>query len=336
MSETRHATTTGWDADAPPEEILAEGRRVLMLQASALALLPDRLGDQFVKACRLVAAAPGRVILSGIGKSGIIARKIAATLTSTGTPATFLHPVEGMHGDLGIVGSDDVAILLSKSGETSELAGLVDFLLREGVPIIAMTGRRDSSLARQAEAFLDCSVEEEACPHDLAPTTSTTVTLAMGDALAVVVLQLKGFGSEDFARFHPGGALGRKLTVLVRDVMVSHDYPSLPPDAPMRASVVPIAEQRGTVPVVDGEGRVIGVVTAGDLTRLMERDETGWADVSVGTVMSGSPQLAHPGERGSAVVHRMEEHGVMAVPVVDDDRLVGVVHLHDLMRAGAV
>jgi arabinose-5-phosphate isomerase len=323
--------------DASDQDILVEGRRVLSVEARAVSAAADRLGEDFLQACRLVASAPGRVIVSGIGKSGIIARKIAATLTSTGTPATFLHPVEGLHGDLGIVGPDDIAILLSKSGETSELSGLVDYLLRLGVPIVAMTGRADSSLARQAEALLDCSVTEEACPMDLAPTTSTTVTLAMGDALAVVLFQLKGFEPEDFARFHPGGALGRKLTVRVSDVMVVDDVPSLSLDAVMRAAVVPIAEQRGTVPVVDGDGIVAGVVTAGDLTRLMERDETGWADVPVRDVMSTAPRTAHPEERGSAVVHRMEERGVMAMPVVNEmGVLVGMIHLHDLMRAGAV
>jgi arabinose-5-phosphate isomerase len=317
--------------------LLDEGRRVLRVEAAALAALPDRLGDDFATACRLVARAPGRIIVSGIGKSGIVARKIAATLTSTGTPATFLHPVEGLHGDLGIVGENDVAILLSKSGETGELSGLVDYLLRLGVPIVAMTGRRASSLARHAVAVLDCSVAEEACPMDLAPTSSTTATLAMGDALAVVVLGLRGFRAEDFARFHPGGALGRKLTVRVGDVMVSSDYPSLELSARMRQSVVPIAEQRGTVPVVDEAGRVVGVVTAGDLTRLMERDETGWPDTPVRDAMTPEPKTARPDERGAAVVHRMEESGVMAMPVVDDDgALLGMVHLHDLMKAGAV
>ena len=328
-------TAPNLDVDA--EAILREGRRVADLEARAVAAVATRLGDDFVEACRLVARAPGRIIVSGIGKSGIIARKIAATLTSTGTPATFLHPVEGLHGDLGIVGSDDVALLLSKSGETSELSGLVDYLLRTGVPIVAMTGRRDSSLARHAAVYLDCSVEEEACPMDLAPTTSTTVTLALGDALAVVVLQMKGFQPEDFARFHPGGALGRKLTIRVRDVMVADDLPAVPPTARMRETVVPIAEQRGTVAVVGEGGVLLGVVTAGDLTRLMERDETGWGDVPVTEVMTVSPQTAHPDERGTAVVHRMEERGVMAVPVVNGTGvLVGIVHLHDLMRAGAV
>jgi len=318
------------------DEILEEGRRVLETEARSVSALVPRLGDGFVAACRLVAGAPGRVIVSGIGKSGIIARKIAATLTSTGTPATFLHPVEGLHGDLGIVGAEDVAILLSKSGETSELSGLVDYLLRTGVPIVAMTGRRDSSLARNAQVFLDCSVEEEACPMDLAPTTSTTVTLALGDALAVVVLQLKGFEPDDFARFHPGGALGRRLTARVRDVMVDQGYPRVGPDALMRHVVVPIAEQRGTVPVVDPSERLLGVVTAGDLTRLIERNEGGWGDVPVEAVMTTEPQTAHPEERASGVVHRMEARGVMAVPVVNRmGILVGVVHLHDLMRSGA-
>lgn len=318
------------------QRILTEGRRVLETEARSVGALVPRLGADFVEACRLVARAPGRIIVSGIGKSGIIARKIAATLTSTGTPASFLHPVEGLHGDLGIVGSDDVAILLSKSGETSELSGLVDYLLRTGVPMVAMTGRRDSSLARNAQVFLDCSVEEEACPMDLAPTTSTTVTLALGDALAVVVLQLKGFEPDDFARFHPGGALGRRLTVRVQDVMVDQGYPRVGPDVQMRHVLVPIAEQRGTVPVVDGTDRLLGVVTAGDLTRLIERNETGWGDVPVESVMTREPQTAHPEERGSGVVHRMEERGVMAVPVVNRTGiLVGIVHLHDLMKAGA-
>ncbi len=328
MTAPRHASD---------DALLAEGRRVVDLEAAALGDLSARLDDEFVRACRLVAGASGRIIVSGIGKSGIVARKIAATLTSTGTPATFLHPVEGLHGDLGVVSAQDVALLLSKSGETSELAGLLDYLLRLGVPVVALTGRPDSSLARHAKVVLDCSVAEEACPMDLAPTSSTTVTQALGDALAVVVLQLKDFAPEDFARYHPGGALGRKLTVRVRDVMVDSGYPFLELDATMRAAVVPIAEQRGTVPVVDDRGRLAGVVTAGDLTRLIERDEAGWASVPVKDVMSRQPLIAGPDERGAAVVHRLEDRGYMAAPVVDDEgRLLGVVHLHDLMRAGVV
>jgi len=321
-------------AAEPDERILDEGRRVLRLEADAVRGMSDRLGSEFVAACRLLVEAQGRVIVAGIGKSGIIARKIAATLTSTGTPATFLHPVEGLHGDLGIVGPDDVAIVLSKSGETEELAGLVDYLLRAGVPIVALTGNPGSSLGRNARFVLDCGVGEEACPMDLAPTSSTTTALVMGDALAVVALQLNGFEPDDFARYHPGGSLGRRLTVSVADVMVADEFPLIGPDASMRSAVVPIAEKRGTVPVVH-EGFLVGVVTAGDLTRLMERDPDGWTRVTVRDVMTDDPLVASPDERGSAVVHRMEERGVMALPVVDEDRRVrGVVHLHDLMRAG--
>ena len=318
------------------DALLAEGRRVLAIESAALSSMEARLDGEFVRACRLVAEATGRIVLCGVGKSGHVARKIAGTLTSTGTPATFLHAVEALHGDLGIVGRDDVAVLISKSGEGSDLSGLVDYLTRLGIPIIAMTSLTGSDLARSATVVLDCSVEEEACPMDLAPTTSTTATLALGDALAVVVLQLKGFDERDFAALHPGGALGRKLSVRVSDVMISDDYPWLELSALMRDSIAPLAEMRGTVPVVDAERRVVGVLTSGDLTRLMERDPD-FLDRPVPDVMSSGPKVSSADELGSAAVARMEKHGIMALPVVDDEgRLTGVVHLHDLMRSGAV
>jgi arabinose-5-phosphate isomerase len=317
-------------------ELLREARTVIRTEAAAVAALEERVDASFLEAVRLIAEAGGRVVVGGVGKSGIIGRKIAATLTSTGTPAMFLHPVEGLHGDLGIVGREDVAILISKSGETNELAGLVDFLSRSGVSIVALT-RPDSSLARAATVVLDCSVAEEACPMDLAPTTSTTATLAMGDALAVALLLRKGFGPEDFARLHPGGALGRKLTVRVRDVMVSDpaEVPRIGPDEDMRRCIVLLAEKRGTVTVVDDQDRVLGVITAGDLTRLMEREENIF-DVAVTALMNRSPKVTTADTLGSAAVYQMETHGIMALPVVEDGRLQGVVHLHDLMRAGAV
>lgn len=316
--------------------LVEEGRRVLREEAAAVRTLADRLDGSFASAVELVALGKGRVIVSGVGKSGIIARKIAATLTSTGTPATFLHPVEGLHGDLGIVSRDDVAILLSKSGETSELTGLLEYLLRLGVPVIALTGRPGSPLGRNARVVLDCAVDSEACPMGLAPTTSTTATLAMGDALAVALLQRKGFRAEDFAHLHPGGALGRKLTLRVEDVMVAEGYPVLAAGALVRDCIVPLARMRGTVPIVDGEGRVVGVVTTGDLTRLMQSRED-FLDVSVQEVMTRDPKLARIGELASGAVHRMETHGIMALPVVDPEGvLVGVAHLHDLMRSGAV
>jgi arabinose-5-phosphate isomerase len=322
--------------ESSAERILEEARRVLRTEAEAVAALGQRLDGAFVGAVEAILAAPGRVIVSGVGKSGIIGRKIAATLTSTGTPATFLHPVEALHGDLGIVGPGDVAILLSKSGESEELRGLVEFFGRAGVTMIAMTGRKDSTLGRQSSLVLDCAVREEACPHDLAPTSSTTATLALGDALAVALLQRRGFGREDFARLHPGGALGRRLLLRVRDVMVADDVPVLPPEATMRECVVLLAEKRGTVAVVGEQRKLLGVVTSGDLTRLMEREERFFA-VPVSEVMTRSPKTAAPDQLGAAAVGLMERTGIMALPVIDDQsRVVGMVHLHDLMRAGAV
>ena len=315
-------------------DVLARGRRVLHMERDAIAAAESRLGQDFVSAVELIAASTGRVIVCGVGKSGLIGRKIAATLTSTGTPAVFLHAADSVHGDLGIVGASDVAILISKSGESDELLPLLEHLKRLGVRTIAIAGDRESTLAVHSDVFLDAAVREEACPHGLAPTTSTTVALALGDALAVALLEEKGFGADDFARIHPGGALGRKLLTRIRDVMLTNPLPTLPATATVKRAIVELAERRGIVMIVDAEYRVTGIMTAGDLTRLLEHE----ADVLgliVGDVMNSSPRTAGPDELGSAVVHRMEEHGIMAMPVVGDDRvLVGVVHLHDLMRAG--
>lgn len=316
--------------------LIEEGRRVLRIETAALASLEERLGDDFARACELCSGARGRIVTCGIGKSGHVARKIAATLTSTGSPAIFLHAVEALHGDLGIVGRDDVAIVVSKSGKADELGGLIDYLSRLGVPIVALVGVMESALARHATVALDCSVQEEACPMDLAPTSSTTAMLAMGDALAITVLGMKGFREEDFAALHPGGALGRKLSVRVADVMISEDYPSLGRDASMKDAIAPLAEMRGTVPIVDERDRVVGVITAGDLTRLMERDD-GFLGRLVSEIMTRDPKTATPDELGSAAASRMEAHGIMALPVVGGDHeLLGMIHLHDLMRAGAV
>lgn len=318
-----------------PARIIARGRRVVALERDALAHTTDRVDASFAAAVQLILAARGRVIVAGVGKSGLVGRKIAATLTSTGTPAMFLHPTESVHGDLGIVSADDVAILISKSGETAELLPLLGELKRLGVHVVGITGERDSTLGRHAEAVLDGWVREEACPHDLAPTTSTTVALALGDALAVALLEEKGFTREDFARFHPGGSLGRKLTLTVRDVMVADDLPVMPEDATMRQAVIHLAKRRGLAIAVDAGGRLAGVVTTGDLSRLLEQggDPLG---VPVAQVLTRTPATATPDELGSAVVYRMEQRGIMAMPVLDPaGQVVGVVHLHDLMRAGA-
>jgi len=317
------------------KQLVDRGKRVLALEAAAVQHLADTLGPAFARAIEILAGAKGRVIVSGVGKSGLIARKIAATFTSTGTPAMFLHPVDSLHGDLGIVSRDDVGVVLSKSGASDELFGLVSQLKRLGVPIIALTGDADSPLGRQATVVLDASVAEEACPETLAPTASTTVALALGDALAVTLLEVKGFRREDFAALHPGGVLGRKLLLRVADVMLTEDLPILAPNRPMRECVVLLAEKRGTVAVV-AAGTLAGVVTAGDLTRLMERTDT-FLDIPVGDVMTKTPKATTAEELASTAVSLMERHGIMALPVLDgDNKIVGIVHLHDLMKAGAI
>ena len=321
--------------DNGSSDLVERGRRVLELEAAAVRRAAERLDASFGAAIALLKDAAGRVIVSGVGKSGLIARKIAATFTSTGTPATYLHPVDSLHGDLGVVGPQDVAILLSHSGNTDELFGLVTQLKRFDVPIIAFTGDRGSMLARHASVVLDSSVAEEACPETLAPTTSTTTALALGDALAVTLLEVKGFRREDFAALHPGGAIGRRLLLRVSDVMVTGDVPTLTPDRPMRDCVVLLAAKRGTVAVVTGSGALEGVVTAGDLTRLMNGSKD-FLDRPVRDVMTRTPKTATGDELAAAAVHRMEQHGIMALPVLDGGKkVIGMVHLHDLMRAGA-
>jgi arabinose-5-phosphate isomerase len=313
------------------------GRRVLQLEATAVSAVAGRLDERFAEAVRLVAEARGRVIVSGLGKSGLVARKIAATLTSTGTPASYLHPVDSLHGDLGIVGRDDVAIVLSNSGESEDLFALVGSLQRLSVPIIAITGAMDSALARLATVALDGGVSEEAGPHAIAPTASTTVALALGDALAIAVLEQKGFSGQEFAKHfaerHPRGSLGLRLLLRVRDVMLPPGR-LLQPAATMKDAVVSLAHDRGLAMVVDN-GELTGVLTTGDLTRLAERDAN-FLECCVSEVMNRSPKTAEPGDLAAAAVGIMQRHGVIVLPVVEAGAIVGVVHLHDLMRAGAV
>lgn len=316
------------------QALIGLGRRVLQLESAAIAAVANRLDEAFARAVRVLADARGRVIVSGVGKSGLVARKLAATLTSTGTPASYLHPVDSLHGDLGIVGPYDVAIVLSKSGESQDLYGLVGTLQRLGVPIIAIAGAPDSALGRVATVTLDGSVREEACPHDLAPTASTTVALALGDALAVALLEVKGFRREDFAALHPGGSLGRRLLLRVRDVMLPPGR-VLKPDATMRDAVVSLAHDRGLA-IVSQDGHLAGVLTTGDLTRMAERDPA-FLERPVSQVMTQRAKTASPDDLAGAAVGVMQRHGIIVLPVVENGgAIVGVVHLHDLMRAGAV
>ena len=311
---------------------IANGRRTMRLEGEAVLAAAERLDQRFEQAVDLLAQG-GRVVVSGIGKSGVIAQKIAATLTSTGTAASYLHPIESLHGDIGVVDSTTVAIVLSKSGETEELFGLLAALARMQVPIIALTGDPLSTLGRAARIALDAAVSEEACPHDLAPTTSTTVALALGDALAVALLERKGFRREDFAALHPGGRLGRRLLLRVQDVMVPADH-ALPANATMQQVVFSLAHGRGLVPIVERE-QLIGVITTGDLTRLVERSGD-YLTMPASDVMTRTPHSTHAEDLAATALGAMERHSVVALPVLDTgERLVGVVHLHDLLRAGA-
>lgn len=314
---------------------LARARQTLAVESEAIAALQTRLGPAFVTAVDHLYECRGRVILTGIGKSGLIARKIAATLTSTGTPSVFLHPAEGVHGDAGMAMKGDVVLALSKSGETREIVELLSVFKRFDLPVIAMVGDVDSTLGKHGDVALDCSIDQEACPHDLTPTASTTAMLAMGDALAMALLTRRDFQPEEFAQFHPGGALGKRLLLTVADVMVTGaECPSVSVDASMREAVLEMAHKRGTVPVLDEGRRVVGVVTNGDLMRLMESTDRVF-DIPVREVMTESPKTIGPEALGASAVNQMENHGIVAMPVVDErGALVGIVHLHDLMRAG--
>lgn len=315
---------------------LAVARETLRLEAEAIRALEPRLGPAFAQAVDLLYGCRGRAIVTGMGKSGLVGRKIAATLTSTGTPSLFVHPAEGVHGDAGVAMGGDVVIALSKSGETGELIDLLSVFKRFDLPVIAITGRPGSTLARHADVALDGSVEQEACPHDLTPTASTAAMLALGDALAMALLTRRDFRPEEFAAFHPGGALGRRLLLTVSDVMVTgDDCPSVPVSASMREAILEMARKRGTVPVVEN-GCVVGVVTNGDLMRLMERTDRVF-EMPVRDVMTKEPRVTRPDALAAAAVNQMENHGIMAMPVVDEGaRLLGIVHLHDCMRAGVV
>lgn len=316
---------------------LARARETLVVESAAIAGLQTRLGPAFVEAVDHLYGCRGRAIVTGMGKSGLIARKIAATLTSTGTPSVYLHPAEGVHGDAGVALKGDVVVALSKSGETREVLELLSVFKRFDLPVIALVGELDSRLGRHADAALDCSVDQEACPHDLTPTASTTAMLAMGDALAMALLTRRDFQPDEFAVFHPGGALGKRLLLTVAEIMVTGDpCPSVPVEASMREAVIEMARKRGTVPVVDAEGIVVGVVTNGDLMRLMERTDQVFG-VPVREVMTTEPRTTRPDALAAAAVNQMENHGIMAMPVLDGaGRLAGIVHLHDCMRAGVV
>jgi len=312
--------------------------RVLRIEADAILGLIGKLDERFERAVELLRGCGGRVIVSGMGKSGLIGRKIAATLASTGTPAHFLHPAEGVHGDLGMVARGDVVLALSNSGETDELLAIVPPLKRLGVPILLLTGNPAASLARQCEVVIDVSVPEEACPMNLAPTSSTTAALALGDALALALLELRGFRPEDYAALHPRGALGWRALFRVADLMLTGEaVPVVPAGTPLREVIVEMTRKRkGMTTVIDGAGRLAGVITDGDLRRL---HLTGRSvdDLTAGQVASAEPKTIRAEDLASKALEVMETWQITSLVIVDEARRpVGLIHLHDILRAKIV
>ncbi|HVF16290.1 MAG TPA: KpsF/GutQ family sugar-phosphate isomerase [Steroidobacteraceae bacterium] len=318
-------------------QIIARARDVLAIESAAVAALEQHIDASFVAACQLIFNCKGRVIVTGMGKSGHIGDKIAATLASTGTPAFFLHAAEASHGDIGMITPIDVILAMSNSGETAELISLLPVIKRMHVGLIAMTGKAQSTLAKAADVVLDVSVPKEACPLNLAPTASTTATLAMGDALAVALLDARGFTEEDFARSHPGGSLGRRLLLHVADVMRTGDLlPATGPHTKLRDGLLEMSRKGlGMTTIVDPQQRVIGVFTDGDLRRILDKKFD--PDLAMSDVMTANPKTIRPRMLAAEAVHIMETSRITALPVVDDAGvLVGALNVHDLLRAGVM
>ena len=320
------------------EQVLQLARDTLDIEAAALLGMKSRIDDRFVEAVRMVLAVKGRVVVTGMGKSGHIGRKIAATLASTGTPAMFVHPGEASHGDLGMIKPVDLVLAISNSGESDELVAILPVLKRQGVPLIAMTGGMDSALAKHANVVLDCSVEKEACPLNLAPTASTTAQLALGDALAVALLDARGFQAEDFARSHPGGSLGRRLLTHVSDVMRQGDAV---PSVLLEASFADLMREMGrkglgASAIVDAQHKVLGIFTDGDLRRLIEKGIDVRA-LTAGQAMHPNPRTVLPGALAVEAAEMMEQHRITSVLVVDaHGALCGALNSNDLMRAKVI
>ncbi len=320
------------------ERLISSGREVIETEARALGNLTSRIDDAFVAACRVMYVCEGRVVVTGMGKSGHVGRKIAATLASAGTPSFFLHPGEASHGDLGMITADDVVLAISNSGDTSEILTILPLIKRLGVPLVALTGNPDSRIAREADINIDVSVEEEACPLGLAPTASTTAALAMGDALAIALLEARGFSAEDFARSHPGGRLGRRLLLHISDVMHTGDgVPAVTANVRLSDALMEMTRARlGMTAIVDEDRKVLGVFTDGDLRRTLDK-RVDVHKASVDEVMTRGCITVRAELLAAEALNIMQKHAINALLVVDnDERLVGALNMHDLLRAGVL
>jgi arabinose-5-phosphate isomerase len=317
-------------------DIKSVGTRTVRLEAAAISSLADQIDDQFEAAVEAIASNKGRLVVSGIGKSAIIAQKLVATLNSTGTPAIFLHAADAIHGDLGIVQQQDVVMVISKSGESPEIKVLMPLLRNFGNKLIAMVGNVNSYLARHSHIVLNTTVSQEACPNNLAPTSSTTAQLVMGDAIAIVLMELKGFGSDDFAKFHPGGTLGKKLYLRVSDLYTQNEKPKVLPEAPLADVIREISKKRlGATVVTDENDRVLGVVTDGDLRRMLEKSislETATAR----DIMTAGPKVIESNRLAVDALDLLRKHDITQLIVVEEQRYIGIIHLHDLIREGII
>ena len=317
------------------KDLLALAKAVIDTEIAALAALPSRLDDDFLHACEAILACKGRVIVTGMGKSGHIGNKIAATLASTGTPAFFLHPGEASHGDLGMIVNGDVIIALSNSGTSAEILAILPVIRRLDVRIIAMTGNPHSPMAEAADFHINIGVDKEACPLGLAPTSSTTATLVMGDALAVALLEARGFTANDFARSHPGGRLGKRLLVHVRDIMhTGADIPQVRPDASLQQAILEMTRKKlGMTAITTDTGKLLGIFTDGDLRRSFEKGER-LHEQPISALMTTPFRSIDPHSLAVEALNLMQEHAITVLPVVQDDAVIGIIHMHDLLRAG--
>lgn len=318
------------------EKIIVHGKEVIRIESEATLKLVDSINDDFVRAVEEIFKCKGRVVLTGMGKSGLIARKIVATMNSTGTAAIYLHPTDALHGDLGMVRAQDVVIILSKSGNTEEMLNLLPLLKRLGVLIIGMLGSKDSKIGRQADIFLNIDVKEEACPFDLAPTASSTAMLVMGDALAVSLLHVRGFTAQDFAMLHPGGSLGKRLSLKISEIMIAGDQvPVVQENTSLKDSILEITSKRlGTTCVVNEQGKLTGVITDGDLRRLLEKTLE-LQSFKAKDIMSKHPKVITADLLASFALQQMENYKITSLVVVDEnERPIGIVHMHDLVNIG--
>jgi arabinose-5-phosphate isomerase len=316
---------------------LEKAKKTIKIEAEAIAALADKLDDSFIKAAELIDNTKGRVIVTGIGKSGIAAKKIASTFSSIGVPTFFFHPAEGVHGDLGLVRSDDLIIAISKSGDTEEILKVIPLFKRLGMPIIALTGEKNSILARDSDVVLDVSVSSEACPNNLVPTSSTTAAIVMGDALAVALMEKRGLTPEDFAVFHPGGAIGRNLIKVSQLMHTGDEIPKVKSDTPFSELVLEMTSKRlGTTTVVDGNGTLVGIITDGDLRRAIEKKHK-LEQLTATDVMTSKPKTISKNKLAVEALNKMEKHEITSLVITDSDKkVIGFLHMHDILRAKVV